>query len=124
MEDYSRHAERLQQMRRELQQVSATATHKDGLVTVVVGPEGRLQDIQFDPRAYRRLTTAELSDVVMKLVAEATADVADQMEKIMKPFMPEGVPYEQVLGEKSDFTAFLPQPPSASEEEPGEDSKD
>lgn len=124
MEDYTRQVGRLKEMRRALDQVSATAGRKDGLVTVVVGPRGQVQDIRLDPKVYRRLTPGELSRAIMKLIAEATADVSGQMQKIMEPFMPEGLSYEQVLGDKGDFTAFLPEPPTVPGEEPDTDERD
>lgn len=124
MEDYNRQVGRLREMRRALDQVSATAGRGDGLVTVVVGPRGQVQDIRFDPKVYRKLTPSELSRAIMQLIAEATAAASDQMQKIMAPFMPEGLSYEQVLGDKGDFTAFLPQPPAAPDAEPDTAERD
>jgi DNA-binding protein YbaB len=116
MEEYSREVGRLQEMRREVAKVSATASRADGMVSVAVGPRGQVTAITFDPRVYRKLTPSELSKAIMELIAEATADAAEQMKKIMTPFMPEGLGYEEVLGEKGDFTAFLPQPSALSGE--------
>ena len=114
MEDYGRRIERLRKMQQDLREVGATAKSKDGLVTVVVGPRGRVQDITLDPRVYRRLSTSELSQTIMSLIGEATSDVADQMQKIMAPFMPEGMAFDEVLGEKGDLTMLLPQPPAVA----------
>jgi DNA-binding protein YbaB len=118
MDDCSREVGRLEEMRRALGQVSATAERSDGLVTVVVGPRGQVQDIRFDPKAYRKLSPGELSSAIMQLIAVATADVSGQTEKIMAPFLPAGLSYEQVLGAKGDFTALRPQPPTRSKDEP------
>lgn len=123
MDDYSKQVGRLNEMRRDLDKVSATATRPDGLVTVVVGPRGQVQDIRLDPRVYRKLDSGELSGAIMQLIGQATADVSAQMQKIMTPFMPEGLSYETALGKDGDFTAFLPQPPTAPGDEPGEKEK-
>jgi DNA-binding protein YbaB len=123
MDDYSKQVGRLNEMRRDLDKVSATASRPDGLVTVVVGARGQVQDIRLEPRVYRKLDSAELSRSIMKLIGEATADVSAQMQKIMTPFMPEGLSYETALGKDGDFTAFLPQPPAAPGEESGEEGK-
>jgi DNA-binding protein YbaB len=120
-DDYSQKIERLQEMRHDLGKVSATAKRADGLVTVVVGPRGQVEDIRFDPRVYRKLDSGRLARAVMELIAEATADVSEQMKKIMTPFMPEGLSYEAVLGQEGDFTAFLPQRPMAHGGDPGEE---
>src|SRR6185312_17400358 len=98
MEDYSKQVGRLNEMRRDLDKVSATATRPDGLVTVVVGPRGAVQDIRLDPRVYRKLDSGELSQAILKLIAEATADVSAQMKEITTPFMPEGLEYDGALG--------------------------
>jgi DNA-binding protein YbaB len=119
MDDYSQQVGRLNEMRHDLDKVSATATREDGLVTVVVGPRGQVQDIRLDPRVYRKLDSGELSRAIMKLIGEATADVSEQMQKIMTPFMPEGLSYETALGKDGDFTSFLPQPPTAPDQESG-----
>jgi DNA-binding protein YbaB len=123
MDEYSKQAERLRQMRYDLDQVSATATRPDGLVTVEIGPRGQVRDIVLDPRVYRKLDSGELSRAIMALIGEATADVSAQMKKIMTPFMPEGLSYEAAFGQDGDFTAFLPQPPTFSDEESGEKGK-
>ena len=57
--------------------VSATATRPDGLVTVVVGPRGQVQDIRLDPRVYRKLDSGELSRAIDEgTVAAPGRDVA------------------------------------------------
>ena len=122
MDDYSQQVERLNEMRHDLDKVSATATRKDGLVTVVVGPRGQVQDIRLNPRVYRKLDSGELSRAIMQLIGEATADVSEQMRKIMTPFMPEGLSHETALG-KDGFTSFLPQPPTAPDQESGKKGK-
>jgi hypothetical protein len=44
MVGYNQQLERLKEMRRALDEVSATAKSRDGMVTVVVGPRGQVQD--------------------------------------------------------------------------------
>lgn len=83
LEDWARQVERLGETRRALERVNATARHQDGLVTVVVGPRGQVQDIRFDPRVFRSLSPAELSLTVLTLIGEATAEVAGQMRDIL-----------------------------------------
>jgi DNA-binding protein YbaB len=110
MAGFARQTERLQEMRRDLEKISVTASRPDGLVTVVVGPYGQLQDLRFDPRVYRRLDSGELARAIMELVSEATADVTEQLRKIMTPLVPEGLS----PGEETDFAALLPQSRGAS----------
>jgi DNA-binding protein YbaB len=113
MKDYTERAKQLIEMRKKLDEAVAIATagRGDGLVTVVVGPHGQVRDVRIDPKAYRKLTPSELSESIMKLIAEATADVTHQMQEILAPFIPEGLSYDEVLGEEGDFTKLLPSPP-------------
>lgn len=111
MKDYSQLGERLMEMRQKIEETVATASSGDGLVTVVVGPRGQVRDIRLDPKVYRKLTPSELSESIMKLIGEAAADVAQQMQEVVAPFIPEGLSYDQVLGEGGDFTKLLPAPP-------------
>jgi DNA-binding protein YbaB len=117
--NYTRQIERLQGMRHDLGEISATAKRPDGLITVVVGSQGQVQDIQLDPRVYRKLDSGELSRAIMELITEATSDAAAQTKKIMAPFVPEGLSLDATSGEDIDFTAFLPQSPMVSRKEPG-----
>jgi DNA-binding protein YbaB len=123
IDNYTRQIERLQGMRHDLGEVSATAKRPDGLITVVVGSQGHVEDIQLDPRVYRKLDSGELSRAIMELIGQATSDAAEQTKKIMAPFVPEGLSLDAAPGEDADFTAFLPQSPMVSRKEPGTEGK-
>jgi DNA-binding protein YbaB len=110
---YQQRVERLNEMRRALADVAATAKRPDGLVTVVVGAQGQVRDIRLDPRVYRKLDSGELAQAIMKLIAEATAEVSEQMRRIMTPFTPDGVP-----ADGAGFADHLPKPADPDETEP------
>ncbi|GAB3988012.1 hypothetical protein GCM10029978_109190 [Actinoallomurus acanthiterrae] len=59
LENYLRQVERPKEMRRALDEVSPTATRRDGLVTVAVGPRRRPQDIHFDPKVSHKPMPSE-----------------------------------------------------------------
>jgi DNA-binding protein YbaB len=100
-------------MRRELTEVGATAKRPDGLVTVVVGPQGQVKDIQLDPRVYRKLDSGELAAAIMELISQATAEVSAQMRTIMSPFIPGGVSDEGI-----DFMGFQSKTEDSGDTEP------
>ncbi|MGV9772977.1 YbaB/EbfC family nucleoid-associated protein [Streptosporangium sp. NPDC003464] len=119
VEDYNRQAGQLREMYGKLSELTATARSEDRMVTVTVGARGQVRDIQFDPRVYRKLSPSELAQSVMDQIGAATAEVAERTRELMAPFVPEGLPYEEIFGEGADFASFLPQPVEPLPEERG-----
>ncbi|GAT67602.1 DNA-binding protein [Planomonospora sphaerica] len=117
--EYDRQAERLREVYGRLGELSATACSRDRMVTVTVGPRGRVQKIEFDPRVYRRLSPSELAQTIMEQIDAATAEVAEGTRELMAPFVPEGLPYEEVFGEGVDLASFLPRSADLRVEERG-----
>ncbi|GAB2958952.1 YbaB/EbfC family nucleoid-associated protein [Nonomuraea fastidiosa] len=91
-----------------LDAVEATKTSSDGMISVTVGSQGQLRDLRLDPRVYRKLSASELADAIMVQIRRATADVDEQRRRLMEPLLPEGLPYEQVFGERVSLDAFVP----------------
>ncbi|MFF0307467.1 YbaB/EbfC family nucleoid-associated protein [Streptosporangium sp. NPDC004379] len=108
--EYNRQAERLRQAYSELAELTATARSDDQMVTVTVGPRGQIQNIELDPRVYRKLSPSELSQSIMEQIGAAVAQTAERTKELMEPFLPAGLPYEQVFGEEASLESFLPQP--------------
>ncbi|MFF4196776.1 YbaB/EbfC family nucleoid-associated protein [Nonomuraea sp. NPDC001831] len=108
--EYNRQARELRTAYGKLSELAATAESRDGLVSVTVGPRGQVQDITLDPRVYRKLAPSQLARSIMEQIGAATAQVADRTKELMTPFMPKGLPLEEVLGEGADIESFLPQP--------------
>jgi DNA-binding protein YbaB len=119
--EYSRRVEDLERMRRDLQEISAKARTRDGMVSVALDPHGRVQEIRFDPRVYQRMSPMELSRTILRLIGEASADIATQLQEVMAPFVPAGFSFEDALGEQAevDFAKFLPSVPSMLAKEAG-----
>jgi hypothetical protein len=90
--------------------IEATAQSADGMISVTVGPQGRLRDIRLHPRAYRHLSPSELAGAILEQAARATADVAEQRRRLIAPLMPEELPYDEVFGQGVTLDAFLPPP--------------
>ncbi|MEU9830337.1 YbaB/EbfC family nucleoid-associated protein [Streptosporangium sp. NPDC048047] len=108
--EYNRQAARLRQAYGELAELTATAQSDDQMVTVTVGPRGQIQDIELDPRVYRKLSPSELSHSIMEQIGAAVAQTAERTRELMEPFLPAGLPYEQIFGEEASLESFLPQP--------------
>lgn len=101
---------RIREAYEELSAMEHTACSMDGMVSVTVGRHGQLLDIELNPRAYRALSPSQLADAIMQQADEATAAVSEQSKYLLKPLMPEGVPYEEVFGERAMLDGFFPSP--------------
>jgi DNA-binding protein YbaB len=108
--DYNRQAKRLREAYAKVTELTATARSADGMVTVMVGPRGQIQDIRLDARVYRKLSPSELAGAIMEQIGAGTAEVAERTKELMAPFVPEGLPYEEIFGEGASLESFLPQP--------------
>ena len=109
MERYRAKRAQLQELQRQMGSAEATVTAADGLVTVTVGPQGRLTGLEFDPRVYRKLSAAELAECVLAAVQEASGQVGDQMRAALEPLMPGETSYGGV--ERVDLSKVLPERP-------------
>lgn len=118
-QEYNRQVDELRVAYAKLSELTATAESRDRMVSVTVGPRGQVQDIKLDPRAYRKLSPSQLAGTIMEQIRAATEQVAARTEELMAPFMPEGLPLEEVLGEGASIESFLPQPVKLPAEEEG-----
>ncbi|MEW9553849.1 YbaB/EbfC family nucleoid-associated protein [Nonomuraea sp. NPDC050783] len=120
--EYNQQAVRLREAYGKLSELTVTAESRDHMVSVTVGPRGQVQSIKLDPRVYRKLSPSQLARTIMEQIGAATAQVADRTKELMAPFVPEGLPLEDVFGEGASIESFLPQPvklPSAEGDERG-----
>ncbi|MEV0236000.1 YbaB/EbfC family nucleoid-associated protein [Nonomuraea sp. NPDC050786] len=117
VQEVNQQTEQLRKMQEKVGELSATATSKDGMVTVTVGPRGEVRTIDFDPRVYRKLSPSELSAVIVEQIGRATSEVSAGMKELMEPFVP-NLPFEDLFGEGTDFASFLPQPSTPEPRDP------
>jgi DNA-binding protein YbaB len=109
--EYRKKRTDLEKLQETMASAEATVTAADDMVTVRVGPQGRLLGLEFNPRVYRKLSPSELAETVLAAVREATAQVGDQVRAAMEPLTPENASYEGVAGERLDLSKFLPEHP-------------
>ncbi|MFC5813892.1 YbaB/EbfC family nucleoid-associated protein [Nonomuraea harbinensis] len=108
--EYNEQALRLREAYEKLSELTVTAESRDGMVSVTVGPRGQVEAIKLDPRVYRKLSPSQLSRAIMEQIGAATQQVTDRTKELMAPFVPEGLPLEDVFGEGASIESFLPQP--------------
>ncbi|MCW2897936.1 MAG: hypothetical protein JWO67_201 [Streptosporangiaceae bacterium] len=112
LEEYNRKREDLKALQEKMASVETTVTAVEGMITVTVGPQGRLTGLEFNPRVYRRLSASELAEAVLGAVQEATAQVGDQMRAAMEPLLPETASYDKVAGAGFDLSKLVPERPN------------
>ncbi|GAA3211209.1 YbaB/EbfC family nucleoid-associated protein [Nonomuraea helvata] len=117
VQEVNQQTEQLKKMQEKVGELSATASSKDGMVTVTVGPRGEVRTIDFDPRVYRKLSPSELSAVIVQQIERATSEVSAGMKELMEPFVPD-LPFDDLFGEGTDFASFLPQPSTPEPRDP------
>ncbi|MEV4468772.1 YbaB/EbfC family nucleoid-associated protein [Nonomuraea sp. NPDC049504] len=103
---------RLRETYAEYNAVERTSRSKDGMVSVTVGPNGRLRGIELNPRVYRSLSPSELAEAIMRQAEAAAGEVAEQSRTLMEPLMPDPELLDGVFGQGLD--AFLPGPRKGS----------
>ncbi len=98
-----------------LHELESTVRSSDGMISIVVGPNGRVRSIDLNPRVYQKLSPSELSDAITTLIAQAAGEVAERTKELIGPLIPDDLPLEEVFGADVSLAAFLPQPVEAVE---------
>ncbi|WP_406688784.1 YbaB/EbfC family nucleoid-associated protein [Saccharopolyspora sp. ID03-671] len=96
--DYRRSRENLDDTRRDLAAVTATAASDDGRVRVVVGPQGALRELVLADDVAQRMRPAELAATVVRLSAEAARTAAQRTAAVLADVLPAGTDPELLLG--------------------------
>ncbi|MEU9339151.1 YbaB/EbfC family nucleoid-associated protein [Streptomyces sp. NPDC048290] len=69
----------LDQVKRRLDEATATVTSKDRMVTVKVGSQGQVVDMTFHTNDYRQMAPSELGSALVKVLNEARAQIGEQV---------------------------------------------
>ncbi|HYQ66233.1 YbaB/EbfC family nucleoid-associated protein [Actinophytocola sp.] len=101
----------LARLRADLGSVSGTATAPRQVVSVTVGPRGRLTDLRFPTGAYRAMAPAELAEVIAKTVADAHAQAMARWAELLAPMLPGGLSAEAVLAGTADLSDLVSDEP-------------
>jgi DNA-binding protein YbaB len=78
------HRARMEEVRAELRQATASVMSKDRMVTAKVGPQGQVVSLTFHTTAYRKMAPAQLADVLTEVLNEARARVGEQVTEAMR----------------------------------------
>ncbi|MFC5184020.1 YbaB/EbfC family nucleoid-associated protein [Actinomadura harenae] len=106
---YREQRDKLQGLQEKLADIEATAEAADGMVQVTVDRQGRLTALELDPRVYRKLASAELSEAVLEASRDASAQVADKISQAMQDVTPAGPAGSAASGGIPDLGKLLPE---------------
>ena len=87
---YERIRSGMDEMQRQMAELTVTAESENGLVEVTVGARGQVLDVKIDPRVYRQPDEAELGRQVLGAIQKASAQVTDQIRELMATVLPAG----------------------------------
>ncbi|GAA2565596.1 hypothetical protein GCM10010435_42980 [Winogradskya consettensis] len=110
-EEYQKQRNSLTEMQRKMSELSATATSPRREVSVTVGQNGVLTDVKFPTSAHKRLTPADLTELIMTTYAEAKESVMDQAAAVLAPMMPDGLDAHSLVRGTAGADAFMPAEP-------------
>lgn len=81
--DLRRLVEQGPELARQARAVQATGTSPDGLVSVTVGPQGRVVRLELDPRIYRTQDARALAGLITETIEHAVWTAEDQVVALM-----------------------------------------
>jgi DNA-binding protein YbaB len=88
LERYRQKRDQLRDVQRTADAATATVTTEDEMITVTVGPRGRLVGLELNPRVYRRMSPSELAAAVLSAAGEASAQVDGQVRAALASLRP------------------------------------
>lgn len=87
-EEYRRQIASFDDLKRQLEAVEGTAVSPRRELTVTMGNHGVLKELKFLSNAHRKLTAAELSDLVNRTITDARAQADAGIAEILRPMLP------------------------------------
>lgn len=109
--EYERVRSNLTTRQEQVRQVRASAYAPENGVHVTVGPRGNLTELEIEPRAYRRLSPSQLAEEILRLTREAADEAGARVARIMAPFLPKGVAYQDIVEGNAGTEALTPDKP-------------
>jgi DNA-binding protein YbaB len=89
-------------LHKRLQELSASATSPQRLVTATVGAQGEVTALKFHSDGYRSMAQSELEHVLLDTIKRARRHVMDQMKDLVGPLAPVGASIDDILEGRFD----------------------
>lgn len=112
LEQYRKQREEAVETRRQINELTSTATAQRRTVKVTVSAQGEVTGIEFPTGAYRRLAPKELADILITTIQQARADALERVGDLMSEKLPPGVTMAGLLRGEVDPKQLLPEDPA------------
>jgi DNA-binding protein YbaB len=110
LENLKQKQARADELRRKLEEISASAAAPRNIVKVTVNARGQVTDIEFPVAGYKRMPPIELAKTIMDATREAADKATNAVRELMTPEMPAGLNFMEMLhgkAPKPDLTAIM-----------------
>lgn len=108
---YQERRARVAGLRKEIGEISASATAPRNVVKVTVGAHGEVRSIEFPNDGYKKMSRAELATTLMTTVGQAREKTVTALSELMTPELPPGLNVAGLIQGKADIASALPQRP-------------
>lgn len=112
LDQYRKKRAEVADMRRRLDETTATATAPKQVVKVTVGAQGEVTAIEFPTAAFRRLPPKELADTLLNTIQQARAKALEKTNELVSAHLPAGVSLADLIQGKANPTDLLPEDPA------------
>ncbi|MFB9909040.1 YbaB/EbfC family nucleoid-associated protein [Allokutzneria oryzae] len=96
---------------RRMREVSVTVTAPKRALTVTVGPQGELTNVDFPTGAYRTMAPKELAALLMKTVATAREQALESVAEVLAGVFPGGLDVAGLHAGRAGVEDLLPERP-------------
>jgi hypothetical protein len=110
LEDLKAKQARAGEVRRKLDEISASAAAPRNIVKVTVNAQGQLTGIEFPVAGYKRMPPIELAKTIMDTTCQAVDKATDAVRELLTPEMPAGLNFMDMLqgkAPKPDLAAIM-----------------
>jgi DNA-binding protein YbaB len=116
--EYRRSREQLAAVQRALATLSVSERSQDGAVTVTVGAQGTLTNLEIHDETYRYYRPRQLAETILWLAQEAARRASVQAARLIEPVLPPGVDPAALLAGTADLRADEILPDEIEPDEP------
>lgn len=103
--EYRRSREQLAAVHRALARLTVSESSHDGAVTVTVGANGRVVDLEVHEETYRHYRPQRLAETIVSLSAKAADRAVAQAARILEPVLPPEADAAALLNGAADLRA-------------------
>ncbi|MCH0567247.1 YbaB/EbfC family nucleoid-associated protein [Streptomyces sp. MUM 2J] len=112
---YRKQREEAAETRRQINEVTGTATAPRQTVKATVNAQGEVVAIEFPTGAYHRMPPKELSEALLATLRQARANALEAVAEVTSLGLPAGVKVADLLEGRADATAMLAEEPGMSD---------